>query len=293
MGEDQLFFACPFYRKSPNVHPKCGFYGLRRIRDVKQHLIRRHLRPPYCPCCYGIFPTEPQRDDHVRAKQCESRSLIEFDGVTLEQQDALKRRSDSKQTAEAQWFTMWDILFPNTTRPSSAYLGTEISEQMLLVGQYMTDEGIIIVENCLKAHNAVPWMSPHNEADLASFRNRVARVVSQLLFKGISDYMGELEVQKCPRRGNPRSSPLNREPQVMSLSNLNDIADTHTSRGRGSTSTPNAPRQSAPDQLGFMETESTEGEPDDLHQAESQLSELFDFEMLERDHFQSYKGRTD
>jgi len=50
-------FACPFLKKDPVAHKHCCIFVLSRIRDVKQHLRRRHQMPIYCPRCNRTFRT--------------------------------------------------------------------------------------------------------------------------------------------------------------------------------------------------------------------------------------------
>ena len=99
MEDDNKIFACPFFIKSPDKFLECRKFKLSRIRDVKQHIWRRHQRPLYCPRCYDEFPSELARDEHVRApQQCEHRPAPLIEGVTDEQQKLLRKRSDSQQT---------------------------------------------------------------------------------------------------------------------------------------------------------------------------------------------------
>ncbi|CAI4217554.1 unnamed protein product [Parascedosporium putredinis] len=50
--ENQQRFACPFYRHDPFKYTSCLSYSLRRIKDVKQHIYRKHGPPLYycAPC---------------------------------------------------------------------------------------------------------------------------------------------------------------------------------------------------------------------------------------------------
>ncbi|KAI1121906.1 hypothetical protein F5Y10DRAFT_255337 [Nemania abortiva] len=184
-------YACPYYLKDSKNHSGCRKYQLKRIRDVKQHLSRRHRRPPYCPCCCNTFESEVERDEHVRAKQCDARvPPVEIDGFSADQQIALSKRTNSGQTAEDQWFIIWDILFLNTARPISVYLDKAISDEMFLLQQYMLNGGVAVAWNCLKEHSALSWRSPSNQADMASFQRTVVREVLEKVIVGMNDFMG-------------------------------------------------------------------------------------------------------
>ncbi|KAB5554605.1 hypothetical protein GE09DRAFT_1222092 [Coniochaeta sp. 2T2.1] len=118
----RLTFACPFYKKDPVRYRTCYRYLLTRIRDVKQHVTRRHKLPIYCASCMDIFTTSTLRDEHTRARTCPTRPFVVFDGVTEEQKQLLARRISSRHCEEDQWYTVFDILFPGHSRPSSPYI---------------------------------------------------------------------------------------------------------------------------------------------------------------------------
>ncbi|KAI1201508.1 hypothetical protein F5X97DRAFT_289795 [Nemania serpens] len=188
MAEVQRGLACPFLLKDPKNHMGCRKYQLNRIRDVKQHLLRVHRRPPYCPRCYDTFSNDEERDYHVRVCQVEDHPLVRINGVSDDQQRTLSKKSNSKHTVEEQWHFIWETLFPNTGRPTSVYLAKMFSDEMFLLRQYMATEGISIFRDCLNAHNAVFWMLPDNEADIASFQESVGRGVLEKVFEGWTDY---------------------------------------------------------------------------------------------------------
>jgi len=201
MAEEARTFACPFFKRTPMDYSDCRNFQLNRIRDVKQHLARKHTRPPYCPCCYSIFDTELARDDHIRAR-CEARVAVEIHGVSSEQRNMLSQRSDSRQTVEEQWVSIWKILFPGAPPPESVYLDKSLSDEMLLIEQYMATEGVTILRNSLISHDCVQWMLPGNEHDLASFQNRVVRGVLGKVFEGMSRAVAEAETRQHPTRSN-------------------------------------------------------------------------------------------
>lgn len=49
--EDGPTLACPFYKRNQVRHSNCLHFRLKRIKDVKQHLLRKHKQPYYCPIC--------------------------------------------------------------------------------------------------------------------------------------------------------------------------------------------------------------------------------------------------
>ncbi|KAI0414737.1 hypothetical protein F5X98DRAFT_389623 [Xylaria grammica] len=213
MAAEQSLLACPFLLKSHKNHSQCAKYRLRRIQDVKQHLRRHHLRPPYCPTCNGTFKNEEERDCHVRKRECEARTPVEPDGISEDQQNILKRRRNSKDSLEEQWYFIWETVFPNTTRPDSVYLNPDT-----LLRQYFRTEGVSIIDNFLTANNAVSWMLPENEADLAKFRADVLRGAMEKLHDGMNDFMTGAGPQRSPTT----LATANHEPPTSASSGLAD-----------------------------------------------------------------------
>ena len=121
-------FACPFWKKSPSTHQMCFSMKLARIRDVKQHLARKHTPNYYCERCFEVFEQKQSHTAHVMsAESCHPRPLETLDGVSNDQRKALSKKSKRLQTASQQWYAVWDILFVNTPRPESPYMDFEQS----------------------------------------------------------------------------------------------------------------------------------------------------------------------
>lgn len=126
--------ACPFYKTNPLQHADCSLYKTRRINHLKQHIKEKHRRAPSCPRCGHTFQDRASCDDHIRDASCEtSATIIEPDGLTEEQADALSRRVPSKRqmSLEQQWFFVFDIVCPACQpRPVSPYSGPVLSEAL-------------------------------------------------------------------------------------------------------------------------------------------------------------------
>lgn len=127
-GQRQML-ACPFYKSSSIRYMSCARLRLSRIRDVKQHLIRRHLRPLHCPVCGDTFNDSQCCDSHIKARTCNAPpGGVDIEGVTATQRLALTGRVNRALDEASQWFSVWEILFPNTPRPLSPYLSTQFGE---------------------------------------------------------------------------------------------------------------------------------------------------------------------
>ncbi len=60
---------------------------------------------------------------------------VNIEGVTGAQRESLGRRVDRTLDEAAQWFSVWDILFPNVPRPLSPYLPPQFGGEVLDIVQ--------------------------------------------------------------------------------------------------------------------------------------------------------------
>ncbi|KAK1993628.1 hypothetical protein LX36DRAFT_673699 [Colletotrichum falcatum] len=140
--------ACPFWKKNPDGHRQCYKKVLSKIKYVKSHLYRCHPAPITCPCCGVGFPSEEARDEHLRARRCEvveRGHIADHEGLTAERMRQVSKRADPRHSEEEQWFVVWDIVFPNTPRPSSAYIDGALSEDVCNLREFFTNAGNDIV----------------------------------------------------------------------------------------------------------------------------------------------------
>ncbi|KXJ86582.1 hypothetical protein Micbo1qcDRAFT_179836 [Microdochium bolleyi] len=115
-------FACPFYKHDNVRHAGCLLRRLTRVRDVKQHLRCAHRRPPFCPVCGEEFVLQDRLEDHIRGRTCQEQDFDKPEGITEKQSRDLSGRVLSKATPTAQWFSIWDIVFPGEARPDSPFV---------------------------------------------------------------------------------------------------------------------------------------------------------------------------
>lgn len=143
--------ACPFYRDDSQKYGVCQGYDLRRVKDVKQHITRKHQKPGfYCPRCYEVFPTRDFRDVHLRGLPCSVRADPRFDGINDEQKQSLAQCRSRGKTVEEQWYDMWDIIFPGKHRPRSAYLGNCLEEMIPALRGHWIDNRSEIIPRVLR-----------------------------------------------------------------------------------------------------------------------------------------------
>lgn len=126
--------ACPFYKNDSNKYHDCRQNVLRRIKDVKQHMFRKHRKPDfYCPVCFGIFSDAMLRDIHIQERQCTAEPDPVYDGISEEQKKTLSQYPSRGKTIETQWNDMWNVIFPNAPPPRSPYLGNYREEMIPLI----------------------------------------------------------------------------------------------------------------------------------------------------------------
>ncbi|KAJ0425051.1 hypothetical protein BJY00DRAFT_308936 [Aspergillus carlsbadensis] len=148
--EQQNALACPFWKRNPREYRKCFQYRLSRIRDVKQHIHRRHHPPWRCMRCGEIFPSEETRDAHARADQACAVRHVAHDDLSQSQMKALTRRANTRYTVEEQWYAIWDILFPGAERPASPYIDGMLSEEISSFQEFYQTRGPAILREALR-----------------------------------------------------------------------------------------------------------------------------------------------
>jgi len=144
-GQGRLL-ACPFYKLNPRKHSACSKYKLRRIKDVKDHLKRRHFPDddiPYCPKCLTKFAKgehpAADRDEHIRTcKQSSSQTQGTQETQETEETEETREHEPKKQSkwgrAErgaglvVQWNHLYTVTFPGEPLPSSPFM-TDVREE--------------------------------------------------------------------------------------------------------------------------------------------------------------------
>jgi hypothetical protein len=140
--------ACPFYRGNPWKYHTCQKYDLQRIKDVKQHINRKHVKPDfYCARCYEVFVDATSRDAHTREGICDIRGHPQFDGITDSQRGELRECHKRGKEITEQWYYMWDILFKGQPRPKSPYIGNYREEMGPLIRHFWTSKRPEIISN--------------------------------------------------------------------------------------------------------------------------------------------------
>ncbi len=182
-NESGLRYACPFFKMDSHKHRECARYEFRRVKDVKQHLNRKHQKTDlYCPRCFAIFPFVDERDEHIRHVSCPPRDdRPQFDGISEEQRKQLNHSSKRGVSATDQWFEMWDVVFPNTLRPRSCYMGNYAEEFVPVLLRFWDDKGATIIRE--------------NNGD--GNLNLINRVMRDFLDRFVGEVSGELNAPEA------------------------------------------------------------------------------------------------
>ncbi|KAI4603214.1 hypothetical protein KJ359_006007 [Pestalotiopsis sp. 9143b] len=134
--------ACPYWKHDREKYRLCCKLSHKRIRDVKQHLHRRHTPDIYCDRCLEVFDNAERYETHVHSRvACFRTAGSQLEGIDKVQSRALSKKSKRNLGEEDQWFAMWDILFPGVARPASAYADSELTEEMNSFQEYWTNRG--------------------------------------------------------------------------------------------------------------------------------------------------------
>ncbi|KAI0849958.1 hypothetical protein F5Y00DRAFT_268735 [Daldinia vernicosa] len=155
------WLACPWYKKDPVRYSSCAKYKLLRIKDVKQHTYRRHMKPTvYCSVCFRVFSREKERDRHMQKKTCTPRSEPEFDGLSEQQRKELNQSANRGKDDTERWYCMWDTIFPGERRPLLPYLGVGRQELLPLLRSFWNQRHQEIIRNVLQGGSSQREIEP-------------------------------------------------------------------------------------------------------------------------------------
>lgn len=153
-GRSAPAFACPYYRRNPGAHHNClKRVHLRQINDIKQHILRDHRRPPFCPVCRTTFDSHALCNAHIAERGCTLKAADEVEGVSYYQMKALTKRSGPGLSAEQQWFVIWDIVFPNEQCPEDVFLSGPVESIVCRVREYWSSNGKQVIRKFLSENN--------------------------------------------------------------------------------------------------------------------------------------------
>ncbi|RSL91843.1 hypothetical protein CEP51_000115 [Fusarium floridanum] len=200
-------FACPFYRSSPAYFQKCSILTLTSISRVKQHIIRAHTKPSYCPVCYRTFTSLDARDEHLIERACQIGEHVVPEGITRSQEAMLRSRSGTKNMSDRDhWYRIWNILFEEAPKTKSIYLGDWQSEVIEASRQFMNQEGVAIIIRQLGRDDA-RWK---NDEEL---KTRLEKALSKVFDEWESFPTSARKLKNSGRSGGPEETSQQRAPE--------------------------------------------------------------------------------
>ncbi|KAH7141027.1 hypothetical protein EDB81DRAFT_799325 [Dactylonectria macrodidyma] len=209
-------FACPFLKKDPVEHRDCCTRKLSRIRDVKQHLARRHTPERYCQLCFETsFADQRSLQHHISERSCLSQEPSTLEGISYDQRQQLSKKSNPNITEEGQWFVIWDIIFPESLKPTSAYLDTGLSVEMRLFREYSQTHGPVMIREQILA-------SPYNmrQGSLEEQQSALDRVIAEGITRLFETWRSAQSTGSRPSR-----NQANNNAQAGQATPLSSIAD--------------------------------------------------------------------
>ncbi|KAI1466460.1 uncharacterized protein F4812DRAFT_434115 [Daldinia caldariorum] len=129
------WLACPWYKKDPLKHSGCAKYKLLRIKDVKQHICRRHTNPSTY---------------YIRGRSCTPSTESELDGLSEKQRRKLNQNANRGRNDVERWYCMWDTIFPSEPRPLSPYLSSGRQELLPLLRSFWNEKHQHIIRKALQ-----------------------------------------------------------------------------------------------------------------------------------------------
>lgn len=179
---DLKYLACPLFRKDPRRYAACAKSRLRRIRDVKQHMRRKHTRPEYyCPTCWETYSGPDERDNHLIQRSCNASDALSPPWISQEQDTLLEGRVPNGSTEE-QWFRVWDIVCPDHTRPEPpfCFLGRMVEDISTMRRELWEIKGPKIIED-LVSQREVTLREPLTEENRSLLQRCIMEAVRHVL----------------------------------------------------------------------------------------------------------------
>ena len=176
-GRSSKLLACPFWKLDPGKYSGCFRMTLKGISRVKQHLDRKHAPDFYCEFCLLISLDEESHQNHVKSRRCSFQSC-EFTGITHYQRHQLSRKSKPNLSESDQWFAIWDIVFPEQPRPTSAYMDPDLSEDLCQFREYAQRLGPARLAEVMQANAPV--------AALEMLQEEIGSILESVISQGLN-----------------------------------------------------------------------------------------------------------
>lgn len=224
----QRSFACPYLKMDPVKYGNCCAKQLTRIRDVKQHLHRRHTPKRYClKCLETNFCDEQALKKHADLATCPSNDSTALEGISHEQRDRLSHKSDCKISEEDQWFVIWEILFLRRARPSSVYMDTGLSMELRLFREYFDIHESSVVGEQYESNPV--WSGESTAEQRQAFLQMVRARASNRVFEDYRHSTSSLESLRSREQSGDSIQPTQSEAPLSSIADSGIAVDSQFS----------------------------------------------------------------
>jgi hypothetical protein len=122
---DGKYWACPFFVFDPKNNYICAEkHKLKRLSDVKLHLIRDHFRERFWEClrCWARWPRKNNNivahQTHVQLGTCEGINGTE----ELSEAEVNRIKAVRGGTDRSKWYAIWNIVFEGHAPPASPFV---------------------------------------------------------------------------------------------------------------------------------------------------------------------------
>jgi hypothetical protein len=237
---DEVLWACPFYKKDRIRYRSHGTVVLRTISRVKQHIKKCHQQPIHCDRCSRTFSTRPELKEHARMEpRCPLNDELEWDGTTEDQREELHKRTSRKLSEKEKWYQIYAVLFPGAPVPDSPYLEAVKSEELRELLAFADLERPRIMDDVLAGLPEYEGLQPEERRELV---NAVTEVFLPLLVERFESSQAAIEssqqtehrsvmigptpglrasnVEVSPTRVGLRASPSSEYPREASASTI-------------------------------------------------------------------------
>lgn len=171
-SQHPIGFSCLFYKRDPKRYESCRLVDVSNLPSLRQHLLKKHRQPPYCPTCFEVFRLVSERDQHVILRACTPAAAGHVEGIS-DCQVSRMRESCTDCTDEESWFRIWDIIFPEGRKPYSAYAEEPIDQLCLVFQRFWRLDGQWVLASLLQDTGFLAWDNPNEENDLAAIHSLV------------------------------------------------------------------------------------------------------------------------
>lgn len=85
-----------------------------QLTVLREHLLRRHERRPYCPISLDHFDSDTLRDIHMRERTCHKVNGEQI-GAWMDPKAArqIRQRTKKSENATEGWQRMYSVIFPD------------------------------------------------------------------------------------------------------------------------------------------------------------------------------------